>query len=694
MTSLPAPLVVVRAHSASKVAAATLAGLVVVSAVVRMWAASKHAGPAYFPDEYLYTELSRSIATSGHAYVRGAPSHFAPLLAPLVTAPAWLFGSVSAGYHAAQAINATFVSLAAVPVFVLARTLRLGRPQALIAAALALALPGLLYASFMLSEPIAYPLVLAAIATGVRALDRPSVRTIAVFVGFVFLASFARLQFAVLLPCFLVAFVGMLSREQRVKVTLRRHWRSGAALVLATIALAAAGPARSTGYYPSFLHVGIDLGNLISSLGLYALILASGTGIVLLPGSILGAVAAIERPRMRAELAFALLTLAVTVALLLQASIYGDTHVAQTRYTFYLVPLWVISFLLYAQRGWPRRRVFAVLTLGLLTAALTTPLTTVAQGHGKVHSPELFAVGWFERSFTSAGNASSAFFLILLAGVVLVIAAAWARPKVATIAALAVAAGCMGAVSVAAYAFDSANTRSVRQAFVGSNPSWVDELHLGHAHLLVTPNGLMADALEQMFWNRSVDRAVLLPGATPTDMLPTGHGAVAGDGTLLVDGHSLTGPVLIDQYATSVQLRGALRLGSDPTSVLYRPRGALKLRLLAVGQYDQRWLGERGVLIVWPDAKGGRVAGRIVLRLSLPAAAGKIKVRFRGTNVLRVVEVSPGTSRVVHIPICGTGPVELRFTAMTSGRLGDGRMVSVGSQPPTFESDAHACAAG
>ena len=96
----------------------TLAGLVIVRAIVRTWAASKHAGPAYFPDEYLYTELSRSIATTGHAYVRGAPSHFAPLLAPLVTAPAWLLGNVSTGYHAVQAINATFASLAAVPVFV------------------------------------------------------------------------------------------------------------------------------------------------------------------------------------------------------------------------------------------------------------------------------------------------------------------------------------------------------------------------------------------------------------------------------------------------------------------------------------------------------------------------------------------------------------------------------------------------
>ena len=70
----------------------------------------------------------------------------------------------------------------------------------------------------MLSEPIAYPLVLAAVATGVRALDRPSARSIAAFVGFVLLASFARLQFAVLLPCFLVALVGVLAREQRVKV--------------------------------------------------------------------------------------------------------------------------------------------------------------------------------------------------------------------------------------------------------------------------------------------------------------------------------------------------------------------------------------------------------------------------------------------------------------------------------------------
>ncbi len=693
VSTIPAPRLAVRAISASRLAAATLTGLVVVSIIVRTWAASKHAGPAYFPDEYLYPELSRSIAASGHAYVRGVPSHFAPLLAPLVTAPGWLLGSVTTGYHAVQAINATFVSLAAVPVFALARTLRLGRPQALAAAALTVLLPGLLYTSFMLSEPIAYPLVLAAVATGVRALDRPGAKSIGLFVGFVVLASFARLQFAVLLPCFLVALVGVLAREQRVKATLRRHWRSGAVLVLATVALAAAGPARSTGYYPSFLHVSIDFGNLFSSLGLNALILAVGTGLVLLPGAILGAVGAVERPRIRAELAFALLTVAVTVALLLQASIYGDTHVAQTRYTFYLVPLWVLSFLLYAQRGWPRRRILGLVSLGLLTAALTTPLSSAAIGQGKMHAPELFAVARLQQAYNGlAGKTSDAIFLALLVGIVLVTVAAWARPKLGTIVAIVFAAAYMCALSVGAYAYDSANTHTVRAAFVGGNPSWVDELHVGKARLVMTPNGLMADELEQLFWNKSVDREVLLPGARPTDLLPVGKGTVRGDGTLLVDGHPLTEPALIDQYSTSVQVRDGKRLGSDPTSVLYRPAGALKLRLVAIGQLNTHWLGERGAFLVWPDVRGGPVAGHIVLRLSLPAGAGTIRMQFRVKHLLRNVAISPGKPRVLRLTVCGRGPTDATFAAQSSGRLGDGRIVSVRSQPPVFEPDPRACA--
>ena len=461
VSSIPAPRLAVRAISASRLAAATLAGLVIVSVVVRTWAASKHAGPAYFPDEYLYTELSRSIATTGHAYVRGAPSHFAPLLAPLVTAPAWLIGNVTTGYHAVQAINATFVSLAAVPVFALARTLRLGRPQALAAAALALVLPGLLYTSFMLSEPIAYPLVLAAVATGVRALDRPSARSIAAFVGFVLLASFARLQFAVLLPCFLVALVGVLAREQRVKATLRRHWRSGAALVLATVALAAAGPARSTGYYPSFLHVGIDVGNLVSSLGLNALILAVGTGLVLLPGAILGAVGADRasahprRARLRApDLDRHDRAAAPGVDLRRHARGADAVHVLPRPAVGSVLSLICRSRLAAAPD--PRSRVARPADGRARPlrsraprsdrARSTRPSSSRSHGSSRPTTASPARRRTRSSSRSSPGSCSSR-------------VAAWARPKVATIVALAFAAAYMGALSVGAYAFDSANTR-------------------------------------------------------------------------------------------------------------------------------------------------------------------------------------------------------------------------------------------
>ena len=143
-----------------------------------------------------------------------------------------------------------------------------------------------------------------------------------------------------------------------------------------------------------------------------------------------------------------------------------------------------------------------------------------------------------------------------------------------------------------------------------------------------------------------------------------------------------------------MQVRGAARLGSDPSSVLYRPSGALKFKLVAIGQYDQHWLGQRGAFLIWPDAVGGPVAGQVVLRLSLPAGARTIRMQFRGKHVLRNLTIAAGSRHVVRIPVCGTGPVELTFAAMWSGRIGDGRIVSAASQPPVFERNAQACAVG
>ncbi len=71
--------------------------------------------------------------------------------------------------------------------------------------------PDLLYASFVTSEPFAYPLVLAAVAAGTIALAEPSRRSQLAFVGFAALAALTRAQL-VLLPVVFVLATFVLGR--------------------------------------------------------------------------------------------------------------------------------------------------------------------------------------------------------------------------------------------------------------------------------------------------------------------------------------------------------------------------------------------------------------------------------------------------------------------------------------------------
>ena len=118
-----------------------LGGLVVVSIVVRTWAAWLRATPNYFPDEGIYAALSRSIAHGHLPAVRGQVAHFPALLQPILTAPAWWFGSLDTGYRITQLIQSAAISTAALAVWWAARKLGVGRGSAFAAAALAVAVP-------------------------------------------------------------------------------------------------------------------------------------------------------------------------------------------------------------------------------------------------------------------------------------------------------------------------------------------------------------------------------------------------------------------------------------------------------------------------------------------------------------------------------------------------------------------------
>src|SRR5262249_48595784 len=156
------------------------------------------------PDEYIYTAISRSLA-HGHLAIRGETVHFPAILQPLLAAPIWrLFPTVTA-YHGVQAENAFAASLAAIPVYLLARWLGLRPVYAYACALYSLLLPSLVVVVYTLTDLVAYPLALATVLVGLRALDEPTGRRQLAFLALAGVATVARVQYFVLVPAYLVA---------------------------------------------------------------------------------------------------------------------------------------------------------------------------------------------------------------------------------------------------------------------------------------------------------------------------------------------------------------------------------------------------------------------------------------------------------------------------------------------------------
>jgi hypothetical protein len=654
--------------------------VVVASAVVRSAAAFARQTPMYFPDEYLYSELGRSIATVGRPLVRGQHATFPGLLQPLVTAPAWLLADVADAYHAIQLANAVAMSLAAVPVYLLARRVGVSEQLAVAVGALALVLPDLVYSGWVLSEPFAYPLALVAAWLGIRALDRPTAAAQLAFLGAAGLAGLARSQLFVLPLCFLAAAVLMDVRERQLLWTLRRQWAVAGAVALAGAAYAAHGTA---GQYGDVL-VGLDLGpaSLAHRVATQGLALLYGAGLVVVPGAALGLAGAFTRPRTRAELALAAFTVPFVGALLLQAALWGDTGQMQERYIFYAVPLLAVGFAMHAGRGWPWWRAYALVCAGLLVLAATTPLSGYAVALGKDHAPVLFAVTRAEEVFGLAGGS---LLFALVAGALAVLTALLARTRRATLAVTALAILAPAAAACAATSYDLRYDASVRRDYLPADRSWVDHAALGDV-ALVYSKGIPKEGLEQLFWNRSVKRILLLPGAPPLDAYGADKLTIAPDGTLLDGRRPLTQPLLVDGGAAVISLRGARRVGASQAYSLWQPAGSPRLVYYATGWYRDGWLANAGSFRLW----GRSIAGRITFTVHRAADDEAATLWVRTPAGRRRISVRPGETRAVSLTACGSARWQATFS-VDRLVLNANRLLGMRATRPVWAPDRGAC---
>ncbi len=136
-------------------AAVPLASLYLWLSIAYCVEAWKRATPWLFTDELELTQLSRSIAATGHAARRGEP-HSIHSLYTVILAPLWLIDDVAAAFAAIKYVDVLAMTAVVFPTYFLAR-LVVGRTPALFAAAAAGAVPALAYSSWIVEETWAYP---------------------------------------------------------------------------------------------------------------------------------------------------------------------------------------------------------------------------------------------------------------------------------------------------------------------------------------------------------------------------------------------------------------------------------------------------------------------------------------------------------------------------------------------------------
>jgi hypothetical protein len=180
--------------------------------------------PWLFTDELEWTQLSRSIAETGHAARRGEPIFFKSLYAWLI-APAWWIDSTHTAYNVIKYVNAVVMCLAAVPTYFLARML-VTRRAAIAVALLTVSIPGMSYVTTIIPEPLAYTWFALSAWACVRALTTRRARHIALALALCLVAVLVKGELELALGAFVIAAAGLWVTGPHGRA-MRRNWTRG-----------------------------------------------------------------------------------------------------------------------------------------------------------------------------------------------------------------------------------------------------------------------------------------------------------------------------------------------------------------------------------------------------------------------------------------------------------------------------------
>jgi hypothetical protein len=392
--------------------------------------------PRVHPDELRYALAGSSVADGEGVLNRGVRSGFGPVHAAALAAVLLVTGDRESAYPFWKAMNALLFALSAIPIYLLARRL-LPPWWSVGAAGLSLLIPSAIYVSVVMTESVSFFVAMWAFLAVVLAVEQPSVARQVGAVAAIGVATATRSQFGVLFVAFVAALLcsWLLERDRAAfRDWTRSLWPTLGVIALGVVAFMARplvtwsspseslGPYRQlwTGYEP--LAVAKWTIYHLADLELYLAVIPFAVAPI-----VLARLLARGRDGEPRERAFGVSFVTINLSFLLVAGAFSSLPYGydrlHDRYLFYVVPLWIVAFVVWLADGLPRPLIALATGVGLsLVLPAVLPFRQLANEAGVDTVPGALWV-WLE-SRTAGPNPVSGKSLLALFVIGLLVAAA------------------------------------------------------------------------------------------------------------------------------------------------------------------------------------------------------------------------------------------------------------------------------
>jgi glycosyltransferase involved in cell wall biosynthesis/4-amino-4-deoxy-L-arabinose transferase-like glycosyltransferase len=636
-----------------------LCALYGVAGIVHLALALRIHSPWIMVDELIYSDMARSFADTGHFLIRGEHADYGPVYPLLLSIPYKLFGPIVDVYRGARIVNVLTMTSVVFPAYLLAR--RVVRPAtALAAAALAVAVPDLVYTGTLMTENAFYPIAIWLALALVAALERPTLLRQVLVLALCALAFLTRAQAVAFVPAVLTAPL-LLAWIERGRPRRLAAWKPLYGLVAAAaVVLLAVQFAR--GASPSALLGGYSVTSSTSYRAWPAItwivyhVAALSLSIAVVPVAAMIVLVANARHLDRPLRIFAAASVSLVVWLTIEVGVFASSYSfrVEERNLFYVMPLFFVALLAWIERGQPRPPRAAVAAAavaaalpGMLPFLRLLNITSVSD---TVSLQPWWYVGQDAVGLSNVGLMAVAVSLALGACFL------WLPRRLAPLLPVLVAVALLATwlpLQLWIYSYPRVAAASYVSG-VSAPPSWIDATVGRDADVAVLWSGGNDYRIWiNEFWNRSLERVYDL-GAPLRGGMPESRVRADGITGVFHDDH---GGVIRSRYVladASVAILG-LPLARDKGMglVLYRASTPVRLASRVRGLYADTWTGPTAD---WRLLRCGGGSLRLHVRSDPTLFAGVTqRIAISGTTTRRTVSLGASQERTIVLPVHSVG---------------------------------------